>query len=212
MDALVARIIPDEEGSPGAKGAGVTEYIDHALVGFLRDLQPVYRDGLRALSAYSQARFGSVFRFLDVRRQEAVVEELDRLVTADDQAFLGQFFHIVREHTVQGYFGDPAYGGNRDAASWALIGFPGAQQRYSVQQLEPGFNSRDVPIVTVNDLYRRLNVELGLPEPGFVPPAALEHESEGDRPRGQEQFIDERRLTDQDRRRDRRRPDGEDVS
>ncbi|MFC5929645.1 gluconate 2-dehydrogenase subunit 3 family protein [Cryobacterium melibiosiphilum] len=157
MDALLARIIPDEPGSPGAKGAGVTEYIDHALAGNLQDLQPVYRDGLRALSAYSQARFGSLFRFLDGRLQEAVVEELDRLVTADEQAFLGQFFRIVREHTVQGYFGDPAYGGNRDAASWALIGFPGAQQRYSNEQLMPGFNASEVPIVTVNDLYRRIH-------------------------------------------------------
>lgn len=157
MDALVDRIIPDEEGSPGAKGAGVTEFIDHALAGNRQDLQPVYRDGLRALSEYSQARFGSLFRFLDGRRQEAVVEELDRLVTADERAFLGQFFQIVREHTVQGYFGDPAYGGNRDAAGWKLIGFPGAQQTYSAQQLEPGFNAATLPVVTVSDLYRRLN-------------------------------------------------------
>ena len=180
LDALVARIIPDEDGSPGAKDAGVTEYIDHALAGSLHDLQPVYRDGLRALSAYSEARFGSSFRFIDRHRQEAVVEELDRLATADERAFLGRFFQIVREHTVQGYFGDPAYGGNRDAVSWTLIGFPGAQQAYSSTQLETGFDSARIPVLTVNDLYRRIHEKRQGPEAGEQPVPYSTPERDGD--------------------------------
>ena len=44
IDALVAEIIPDEQGSPGARGAGVVEYIDHSLAGFVQELQPLYRN------------------------------------------------------------------------------------------------------------------------------------------------------------------------
>lgn len=74
----------------------------------------------------------------------------------DPQDRLGEFFRLVREHTVQGYFGDPAYGGNRDAAGWALLGFPGAQRGYSLDQLKPGFDGSQIPILTVNDLYRQI--------------------------------------------------------
>jgi len=157
IDVLVAQIIPDEDGSPGALGAGVTEYIDHSLAGYLHDLQPIYRDGIRALSEYAEARFGVLFRFLDDRHQVAVVAELDLLVTADPEASLGEFFGVLREHTVQGYFGDPGYGGNRGAAGWALIGFPGAQRGYTLEQLKPGFDGARIPILTVDDLYRRIH-------------------------------------------------------
>jgi hypothetical protein len=32
--------------------------------------------------------------------------------------------------TIEGYFGDPAYGGNRGGRAWAMIGFPGAYGNY----------------------------------------------------------------------------------
>jgi len=31
---------------------------------------------------------------------------------------------------MEGFFADPAYGGNRDMASWRMIGFPGARYDY----------------------------------------------------------------------------------
>ncbi len=37
------------------------------------------------------------------------------------------FFHILRGHTIVGFFADPIHGGNRDMMGWKLIGFPGAQ-------------------------------------------------------------------------------------
>ena len=32
--------------------------------------------------------------------------------------------------TVEGYFGDPDSGGNKDIAAWAMVGFPGAYGSY----------------------------------------------------------------------------------
>jgi gluconate 2-dehydrogenase gamma chain len=35
------------------------------------------------------------------------------------------FFELVRRHVMEGMFGDPAYGGNRDRAGWELLGYAG---------------------------------------------------------------------------------------
>ena len=32
------------------------------------------------------------------------------------------FFELVREHTMEGYYGSPRHGGNRDAVSWRMLG------------------------------------------------------------------------------------------
>jgi gluconate 2-dehydrogenase gamma chain len=40
------------------------------------------------------------------------------------------FFETLLANTIEGYFADPAYGGNRDKAGWRMIGFPGAQAAY----------------------------------------------------------------------------------
>lgn len=158
IDALVGQIIPSEHDSPGAKEAGVTEYIDRALAGFLRDLQPVYRSGLLALSQLTSevTASGKPFHELDDEEQLDVVEELVRISEEVPEAFSGQFFRIVREHTIQGYFGDPAYGGNRDLAGWKLVGFPGAQWGYTPEQMDSAFDTRTIPMLTIKDLYSRI--------------------------------------------------------
>ena len=33
-------------------------------------------------------------------------------------------------NTIEGFFADPIYGGNRDMAGWRLVGFPGARYDY----------------------------------------------------------------------------------
>jgi gluconate 2-dehydrogenase gamma chain len=40
------------------------------------------------------------------------------------------FFESLLAMTIEGYFGDPAYGGNRDMAAWRMVGFPGAYGSY----------------------------------------------------------------------------------
>jgi gluconate 2-dehydrogenase gamma chain len=33
-----------------------------------------------------------------------------------------KFFDLVRSHTLEGYYGAPRHGGNRDAVSWRMLG------------------------------------------------------------------------------------------
>jgi gluconate 2-dehydrogenase gamma chain len=32
------------------------------------------------------------------------------------------FFGLLRNHTLQGYYGSPRHGGNRDVVSWRMLG------------------------------------------------------------------------------------------
>jgi len=156
VTAFTAEFIPSEEGSPGAAEAGVTAYIDGALAGFMRDLQPVYRRGLTAVADFASQRFGASFDEATPEQRRQLMAELDEIATNEPAEFLGQFFRIVREHTIQGFFGDPAYGGNRDTIGWKLVGFPGAQWGYTPDQMRPGLESRTIPILTVKDLFARI--------------------------------------------------------
>jgi gluconate 2-dehydrogenase gamma chain len=74
----------------------------------------------------------------------------------DDEGLLPTIFALVWEHTIQGMFCDPQYGGNHDALGWQLVGFPGAQWGYNAEQMRPGFDSRAIPIKTLEDLRREL--------------------------------------------------------
>jgi gluconate 2-dehydrogenase gamma chain len=40
------------------------------------------------------------------------------------------FFETLLANTIEGYFADPSYGGNRDMVGWRMIGFPGAYAAY----------------------------------------------------------------------------------
>jgi gluconate 2-dehydrogenase gamma chain len=159
VDAFTSEFIPAEEGSPGATEAGVTTYIDRALAGFMRDLQPVYRRGLVDLAEFAARRFGTTFADATGEQRRQLMVELADLGRSDPTSLLGQFFRIVREHTIQGFFGDPAYGGNRGSVGWKLVGFPGAQWGYTPEQMRPGVDSRTIPILTVKDLYARIGDE-----------------------------------------------------
>ena len=49
------------------------------------------------------------------------------------------FFNMVLNHTHQGTFGDPYYGGNANYAGWDLLGYPGVRTMVSAadqQKLE----------------------------------------------------------------------------
>jgi gluconate 2-dehydrogenase gamma chain len=157
VEALGAQIIPSEPGSPGAREAGVMHYIDEMLAGFGRELQDVYRMGLETMQEV--AGTGGRFANLEEAAQRRIVEVMDELQRTKPDAFLGQFFAIVREHVIQGFFGDPAYGGNVDEIGWRLVGYPGAHWGYSEEEMRRDVDARSIPVLTIADLYARVGVK-----------------------------------------------------
>ena len=158
IDALASEIIPSEPGSPGAHEAEVVHYIDEMLAGFGRELQDVYRTGLEAVRQAVDPEVDHATSFADLTpdARHRLVERMARLHESEPDAFLGQFFAILREHTIQGFFGDPAYGGNVNEIGWRLVGYPGAQWGYTTEQMQPGVDARSIPVLTVADLYARI--------------------------------------------------------
>jgi gluconate 2-dehydrogenase gamma chain len=166
VDALAARIIPGSAEDPGAREAGAVVYIDRALAGPYRDLQRLYRTGLAALDDSCRQQHGQAFADLGEDQQDAVLERLaqgewesalgaERAESGSEEAdiaFLPYFFAVVRQHVVEGTFGDPVYGGNRDTAGWRLLGFPGARWGYDEAEMRYGFDASTLPTVTLQDL------------------------------------------------------------
>jgi gluconate 2-dehydrogenase gamma chain len=185
VEAIAERIIPANGVDAGATQAGVVYYIDRTISGFSTGLQRVYRLGLRELETFCDRKHSAKFVDLAAEQQDEILRQLLGSETGGGEAsrppglvqpgaespkgaeqsgssggadlgLLRSFFAVVREHTVEGYFCDPVYGGNRDAVGWRLVGFPGAQWGYTAEQMKPGFDATVIPIKTLSDLRREL--------------------------------------------------------
>jgi gluconate 2-dehydrogenase gamma chain len=135
--AFTERLMPGAPGKPGARDAGVLNYIDLALSGAYSELQEFYRRGLAQLDAYCRKTYNEPFVRLDGSRQDQVIAALEQGKAAGFTWPMAQaFFDTVRTHTIEGLFADPVYGGNKDFSGWRLVGFPGGQAVYTPADLQ----------------------------------------------------------------------------
>ena len=74
--AFTERLMPGAPGKPGARDAGVLNYIDLALSGAYAELQEFYRRGLSQLDAYCRNTYNEPFIRLDSARQDEVITAL----------------------------------------------------------------------------------------------------------------------------------------
>jgi gluconate 2-dehydrogenase gamma chain len=135
LEAFCARLIPSDPDGPGAREARAAHYIDRALGGALASAREIYRSGLMALDAHAQASKGAPFNRLDAQMQDAVLIDFEKRDPT--------FFNLVRQHTLQGTFCDPYYGGNANFVGWDLIGYPGI--RMSVSERDEALNAHPTP-------------------------------------------------------------------
>jgi gluconate 2-dehydrogenase gamma chain len=113
LAAICDRIIPADE-FPSASQAGVLTYIDRQLNRHYRRHQDTYRTGLEQAETASRKQFGNDLASLTQPQQLDVVSGLSQQNRP--------FFELVRSHTLEGYYGSPRHGGNRDAVSWRMLG------------------------------------------------------------------------------------------
>ena len=123
LDAFIDRLIPKDEIGPGAVECGVGDYIDRCLADFLAAEKPGFLEGLGALDLYALRTQGTAFASLTAEKRDAVLTAIDNNQAPD----LRGFFNRVRRLTLEGMFGDPVYGGNKNFAGWDLIRYPGAK-------------------------------------------------------------------------------------
>jgi gluconate 2-dehydrogenase gamma chain len=155
VDAISDRLIPGDANCPGARQARTVIYIDRALAGYFSGLQVLYREGLEMIARLSNELFGRGFAALPEPRQDEILRIAEDARHAKGSEQLALFFAVIREHTLEGMFGDPIYGGNHNAVGWKMIGFPGAQWGYSAEQMAPGYDATQIPVATLSRVQRR---------------------------------------------------------
>jgi hypothetical protein len=119
--AAIDRIIPADD-YPSASQAGVDVYIERQLAGDLAHRAIEVCEGLNGLDAESLASFDRHFDELDELRQDRTLAALEREeIAAVWSVSAPEFFRLLIELTTEGYYADPANGGNRGALSWKMI-------------------------------------------------------------------------------------------
>src|SRR5579859_3708081 len=113
LSSLCDQIIPADD-FPGASQAGVVTYIDRQLARHYRIHQHVYRDGLEHADELSRQKFNHSFPEASASQQHDIVLVLEK----ENRPF----FDLLRQHTMEGYYGSPRHGGNREAVSWRMLG------------------------------------------------------------------------------------------
>jgi gluconate 2-dehydrogenase gamma chain len=174
VEAIVDRLIPADALSAGGKDVGCAVYIDRQLAGpyghfggwymkgpFQRGTPQQgeqsevtfaerYRKALAALDDYCRQALGKRFADLSNEPKDQIIKELE-----EDKLKLGEtsgkdFFKQILGDTQQGFFADPIYGGNKDMASWKMIGFPGTHYDYR-EWVERPNETVTLPPVSIKD-------------------------------------------------------------
>jgi gluconate 2-dehydrogenase gamma chain len=138
LDAFASRIIPSDDGTPGAREARAVHFIDRGLTGAMAASREQYAVGLAALDSLAMERGGVAFCFLSAAEQDAIIEAMTQNAIAAYPMLNAGFFNTVRTHTIEGTFSDPYYGGNRDFVGWALLGYPGVRIASSADDVSQG--------------------------------------------------------------------------
>ena len=122
LESLCNQIIPEDQDM-GAASAGVVDYVDAQLSSRLKRMRATYRKGIAELDERSLELYRHKFSLLTDQQQTEFLTAID-----SDPAWQGtslhRFFRVVVDHSMQGFYGDPRHGGNRNRASWVMLKLP----------------------------------------------------------------------------------------
>jgi gluconate 2-dehydrogenase gamma chain len=104
IDILTGLIIPQDE-SPGAREAGVSEFIDFMAAHGEQEIQQPMRNGLRWLESAAKNGYGASFTGLSAEQQTEILKRVAyRDSAAPDDREGRTFFRLIRRYTVMGYY------------------------------------------------------------------------------------------------------------
>ncbi len=153
IEAACEQLIPADEHGAGALGAGVPNYLDKQLGGAWGAGERLYRSGpwapgtasqgyqlpftpaelfrtcLRAIDQQLSAK-NTPFHEMSADQKDQYLKSLESGAYELDGVPSAIFFDMLLKMSIEGFFADPAYGGNKDMVAWRMIGFPGAYADY----------------------------------------------------------------------------------
>ena len=175
IEAAVARLIPADATGPGALEADVPTFIDRQLAGAWGAGEDLYRGGpwqpgkpeqgyqlpftpaelfrnaLHAITEDLRKTNRGSFARLKAEDQDAYLRALERESRDLGGVPSNIFFESLLEMTIEGFFSDPVYGGNKDMVGWKLIGFPGAYANYYELVDQHGIAFKRPPVSLAQD-------------------------------------------------------------
>jgi len=152
--AAVDAIIPADELSPSGSACGVATFIDRQLagaygmgarlyrqgpfpkakpeLGYQLSLNPreFFRAGIESANAWTRKTYGKDFDRLSEQDREAALKAMEEGKAPFPGFSSRMFFDALLQITMEGFFADPIYGGNRDMAGWKMVGYPGLPATY----------------------------------------------------------------------------------
>jgi gluconate 2-dehydrogenase gamma chain len=153
--AAVDTIIPADELSPSGSDCGCAVYIDRQLAsawgggaksyrsgpflkgkpeqGYQLALTPAefFSTGIAAANDWSRKTYGHDFDWLPPDKRAEALKEMQEGNAEFTNFSSRAFFARLLTLTMEGFFGDPIYGGNRNKVSWKMLGFPGLPATYA---------------------------------------------------------------------------------
>jgi gluconate 2-dehydrogenase gamma chain len=155
FSAVADTMIPADALTPSGSACGVTIFVDRQLAGAWGGGARMYRAGpfrkgkpgqgyqlpltpreffaagVIATNEWSRKTYGKDFDRLASKERETALKELESGKAALGEFDGKQFFEALLKITMEGFFADPIYGGNRDKAGWRMVGYPGLPAVYS---------------------------------------------------------------------------------
>src|SRR5947209_14397806 len=153
--AAADAMIPADELTPSGTDCGIVTFVDRQLAsawgggakmyrnGPFRKAKPEYgyqlpltprqffAAGVVATNAWTRNVYGKDFDRLAATEREDALRTLEQGKAALEDFDGKAFFEGLLQITMEGFFADPIYGGNRSKASWRMIGFPELPAVYS---------------------------------------------------------------------------------
>jgi gluconate 2-dehydrogenase gamma chain len=121
--AFAGQIIPADQ-YPGATDANVVNFIDKQLIGPYTRFQEDYRFGISAIENSAQKLLQKPFHELEWQVQTDFMEQMEAGKLPEE--FWGDinqrsFFNMLLDHSMQGFYGSPRHGGNKNYMSYKMM-------------------------------------------------------------------------------------------
>jgi gluconate 2-dehydrogenase gamma chain len=155
FSAAADTMIPADALSPSGSECGVPVFIDRQLAsawgagakmyragpfhlgapeqGYQLPLTPrdYFAAGVEATNVWTRKTYGKSFDRLSPDQRAEALTAMEGGKAAFENFDSKAFFQRLLAITMEGFFSDPIYGGNRGKASWRMLGFPGLPATYA---------------------------------------------------------------------------------
>jgi gluconate 2-dehydrogenase gamma chain len=160
LSAAYDTFIPADRLSPSGTDCGLVTFIDRQLAGAWGGGARLYRSGpfikgtreqgyqlsltpreffaagIKAANEWTRKTYGKDFDRLAPAEREAALQAMDAGKAEFNEIAAKQFFEMLYQSAMEGFFADPIYGGNRDKVAWRMVGYPGLPATYAGKALE----------------------------------------------------------------------------